>query len=107
MEAVGPICGLSGAASVTARSRVARSAPRGTAAQPSRALVRVEAPPPLDAWRPAGRPVAAFVAHLIAGNHQAPQTRVRRRAAPAEAIASYVGTGRSVVAAGGAVARSA
>jgi hypothetical protein len=32
---------------------------------------------------------AAFVAHLIATRAQAPQTRVKRRAEPAEAVAVY------------------
>src|SRR5262245_13008770 len=36
-----------------------------------------------------GRPVAAFVAHLIATRQLAPQTRARRRANPAEAVAAY------------------
>jgi hypothetical protein len=39
---------------------------------------------------PAARPrQAAFLAHLIATKHQAPQTRERRRAEPHEAIAAY------------------
>jgi hypothetical protein len=32
---------------------------------------------------------APFLAHLIATRHQAPQTRVRRRAIPGEAIGAY------------------
>ncbi|MGE3144689.1 MAG: hypothetical protein AB7K35_03780 [Pseudorhodoplanes sp.] len=35
------------------------------------------------------RPVAAFLAHLIATAQGAPQTRERRRAEPADAIARY------------------
>jgi hypothetical protein len=36
-----------------------------------------------------GRPRADFLAQLIATAAQAPQTRVRRRAEPEEAIAAY------------------
>jgi hypothetical protein len=54
----------------------------------SRALVTIEAPVPND--RAASRrPGAPFLAHLIATQMQAPQTRARRRAEPAEAIAAY------------------
>ena len=35
------------------------------------------------------RPAAAFLAHLIATAQQAPQTRLRRRAEPADALAYY------------------
>ena len=35
------------------------------------------------------RPRADFLAHLIATAAQAPQTRMRRRAEPAEAVAIY------------------
>jgi hypothetical protein len=53
----------------------------------SRALV-VRAPaavqPPTVNYRE-----AAFLAHLIATKDQLPQTRLRRRAEPAEAIAAY------------------
>jgi hypothetical protein len=35
------------------------------------------------------RPRADFLAHLIATAGQAPQTRIRRRAEPAEAVAVY------------------
>jgi hypothetical protein len=52
----------------------------------SRALTVIEAPA-----RIAVAPCrdAAFLAHLIATRTQAPQTRARRRAEPAEAIARY------------------
>jgi hypothetical protein len=56
----------------------------------SRALIPVAAPFP--GGRPATltrRPLAAFLAHLIATQTQAPQTRVRRRAEPEEAMAVY------------------
>jgi hypothetical protein len=59
---------------------------------PQRALV-VTAPPTTP--EPHGcqsRPSAAFLAQLIATHQQAPQTRERRRAEPAEAIRSYSDT---------------
>ena len=54
------------------------------------ALIVLEAPqrserPPQSARHPS----APFVAHLLATRMQAPQTRARRRAEPAEAIAVY------------------
>jgi hypothetical protein len=39
------------------------------------------------------RPQAGFLAHLIATDRKLPQTRERRRAEPAEAIAAYAATG--------------
>ena len=53
----------------------------------SRALVAVEASQPRAL--PAPRRAAPFLAQLIATRAQAPQTRVHRRAEPAEAIACY------------------
>jgi hypothetical protein len=56
----------------------------------STALVPIAAsdsPAPLD--HPAARPRADFLAQLIATLAQAPQTRVRRRAEPGEAVAAY------------------
>jgi hypothetical protein len=44
---------------------------------------------PERSWTPSRRPVAAFVAHLIAVERREPQTRARRRAEPAEAVAAY------------------
>jgi hypothetical protein len=38
---------------------------------------------------PPGRPRSDFLAHLIATVAQAPQTRMRRRAEPAQAVAAY------------------
>jgi hypothetical protein len=52
----------------------------------SRALTVIESPARAVA---APRRDAAFLAHLIATRAQAPQTRTRRRAEPAEAIAHY------------------
>ena len=53
----------------------------------SRALVLVEAPQPRPL--PAPRRAAPFLAQLIATRTQAPQTRIHRRAEPAEALAAY------------------
>ncbi len=39
------------------------------------------------------RPQAGFLAHLIATDRKLPQTRERRRAEPAEAIAAYAAAG--------------
>ena len=39
-----------------------------------------------------GRPLAAFLTHLIATAHDAPQTRRHRRAAVGEALSAYAAT---------------
>jgi len=62
----------------------AETAPAGE----SRALVALT--PAAAAWPPSeSHRQAAFLAHLIATKDQLPQTRERRRAEPAEAIAAY------------------
>lgn len=54
----------------------------------SRALIALT--PPATACEPStDYRQAAFLAHLIATKDQLPQTRERRRAEPAEAIAAY------------------
>jgi len=54
----------------------------------SRALVPLQ--PIVRSDLPArDRPQASFLAHLIATDHRLPQTRVRRRAEPVDAIAAY------------------
>jgi hypothetical protein len=56
----------------------------------SNALVPVTASDSPASLEPIGaRPRADFLAQLIATFSQAPQTRVRRRAEPAEAVAAY------------------
>ena len=56
----------------------------------SRALVAVAASTPDGRATPRTRhPQAAFLAQLIATQMKVPQTRARRRAEPAEAIAAY------------------
>jgi hypothetical protein len=64
------------------------AATRAPADKASRALTVVTAPAAREA-SPMTRGNAAFLAHLIATNAQAPQTRARRRAEPAEALAAY------------------
>jgi hypothetical protein len=49
---------------------------------------------------------ADFVAHLIATSAQAPQTRVRRRANPEDAIAAYDALGHWPTPAGRTLSRS-
>jgi hypothetical protein len=53
-----------------------------------RALIALQ---PVERAEPTMRagPQASFLAHLIATDRQLPQTRERRRAEPAEAIAAY------------------
>jgi hypothetical protein len=53
-----------------------------------------------------GRPRADFLAHLIAAATQAPQTRTRRRAEPAEAVAIYGAIERRPAMRGPALLRS-
>lgn len=64
----------------------------------SRALIAIQ---PLAASERAPRvtrhPGAAFLAHLIATQMQAPQTRARRRAEPEDAIAVYRSMTKPVV----------
>ena len=63
-----------------------------TAESESRALIAVA--PAAQAERSGTetrRPSAPFLAHLIATNIQVPQTRARRRAEPADAVAVYQG----------------
>jgi hypothetical protein len=76
-------------------SRRGPAEPCGTGPSASRALIPVAAPTPSDRTGPATRrPLAAFLAHLIATQTQAPQTRARRRAEPEDAIGLYLATTR-------------
>jgi hypothetical protein len=62
----------------------------------STALVPVAAGDPAGSFEHrGGRPRADFLAQLIATLVQAPQTRVRRRAEPEEAVAAYGARARS------------
>ena len=60
----------------------------------SQALVPITPVRSAASARPACAPRADFVAHLIAGCLQAPQTRARRRGAPADAVAAYGAIGQ-------------
>jgi hypothetical protein len=76
------------------RARTTSSGETDTAAA-GRALLVVEpapraAPPSLTSQRSS----ADFLAHLIAIDQQAPQTRTRRRADPAQASLAYRAAGR-------------
>jgi hypothetical protein len=56
----------------------------------TRALIAIEAPVGPDrATSRTRHPQAPFLAQLIATQMQVPQTRARRRAEPAEAVAAY------------------
>jgi hypothetical protein len=56
---------------------------------PGRALVVLQAGEPAHQVSAGPRPSAAFLAQLIAHRQQAPQTRMRRRAEPDAARATY------------------
>ena len=55
---------------------------------------------------PQGRPRADFLAQLIAAKVQAPQTRLRRRVEPDEAVAAYDAQNHTSASAGGTLRRS-
>jgi hypothetical protein len=77
-----------------------------TRPQGGRALVPVRHAPP-TAVKPAGsRPLAVFLAQLIATAQQTPQTRQRRRAEPNEANAIYAAVAAPAGRKGRAVYRS-
>lgn len=59
-----------------------------------RALVALGVPPIRE--RPAPQRHSAFLAHLIATREQHPQTRIRRRAEPGEALRAYAALARMV-----------
>jgi hypothetical protein len=68
------------------------------AGQPSqsRSLIAVgPAPSVSPAFLPLARPLAAFIAQLVATRQDAPQTRARRRACPEAAAALYAAAATS------------
>jgi hypothetical protein len=74
----------------TRRRTCGRAAEAQTAAPKSHALVAVDPPARTDTLLVIrSRPLATFLAHLIATDQQLPQTRERRRAEPEQAIAAY------------------
>jgi hypothetical protein len=87
-----------GTSAATLRTRcgpAARYEPDAPATE-SRALIPVAAPAPGDRPdAPTRRPLAAFLAHLIATQTQAPQTRVRRRAEPVDVTGTYFAATRA------------
>jgi len=71
----------------------------------SRALIAVDAGAPSErAWVMTRHPGAPFLAHLIATEMQAPQTRARRRAEPEEAGRGVSGADRAAFAGGAGAA---
>jgi len=86
------IRGTSAGESAQSRGRLRRNqGADGTATiEESRALVVVQ-PPPLVPPSTIGssRSAASFLAHLIATEQRAPQTRLRRRIEPAQASLAY------------------
>jgi hypothetical protein len=59
-----------------------------------------------DSRHPANRPDSGFIAHLIATKAKAPQTRLRRRVEPGEAISAYAVLGQRPNTAGRILSRS-
>jgi hypothetical protein len=85
-----PITGTRGS-SIVGAGRAPRSEaapPREAQTSGNRALIALQPIVPRER-SPTGRPQAGFLAHLIATDRQLPQTRARRRAEPADAIAAY------------------
>jgi hypothetical protein len=84
------IGGIGSSAATTRAPRQGTAAPDDAAPAASRALIPVTAPAPSERTTTAGRrPFTPFLAHLIATQTQAPQTRTRRRAEPEEAREVY------------------
>ena len=85
-----PVIGIGNAITIdadrTPRQAASASPSRRTAS--ARALIALKPTAPSDADLNA-RPQAGFLAQLIATADKLPQTRARRRADPAEAIAAY------------------
>ena len=86
------IVGASGPAinAASIKRRTANESPEPEAETGSRALIAIEATAASErAPQVTRHPAAGFLAHLIATQMQAPQTRTRRRAEPEEASAVY------------------
>ena len=88
--------------------REGKAAPQDASPTASRALIPVAAPAPSERTAtPSRRPLAPFLAHLIATHNQAPQTRARRRAEPEEAMEIYGNASARPMRAGRRFARDA
>ena len=86
-----------------------RDAQAGTASerpQPGRALVPVGSGPGVPPDPARLRPLAAFLAQLIATAEQVPQTRRRRRAEPNEVSTIYAAVSEPAARTGNAICRS-
>jgi hypothetical protein len=95
---------IAAAAGAGGAARDEGSGASAEASAPARALIPLQ---PIARSEPAlrGRPQAGFLAHLIATERKLPQTRERRRAEPAEAIAAYTASGTDTAWAGRRVFR--
>jgi hypothetical protein len=97
-------------ANVGSRRRTATSGASGAAGASATSARAVIALAPIEETSSAGiwtrRPSAPFLAHLIATDQHAPQTRERRRAEPAEAVSAYAAAGAPVPLPGRVLARS-
>lgn len=104
MTPVTAIRGSIVAADADGAAREAGSRASAPANAPTRALIPLQ---PIARSEPGlqGRPHAGFLAHLIATERQLPQTRERRRAEPADAIAAYAARGVDMAWAGRRVFR--
>jgi hypothetical protein len=104
---VGPIRSPTLDANVGSRRRAGASGSSGAPATSARAVIALQ---PIEETSSAGiwtrRPSAPFLAHLIATDQHAPQTRERRRAEPDEAASRYAAAGAAVPLPGRVLARS-
>jgi hypothetical protein len=100
-----PVSGIR-ASSADLAGRRPRDAAGAPSPMASRALIPLQ--PIVRSDLPArDRPQASFLAHLIATDRRLPQTRERRRAEPADAIAAYVAVDAGTPArAGGTLSRA-
>lgn len=88
------VSGIEGSAAFRASRRgTAEPRPGAPAAAESRDLIAV-APAARNegAAVMSSRPLSSFLAHLIAMRADAPQTRLRRRAEPEDAVSAYAAT---------------
>jgi hypothetical protein len=76
---------------VPAVSPASRDTPQADPA-PTRPLTQEGSAQSAASGSRSGRPLAAFLTHLIATAHDAPQTRRHRRAAVGEALCAYAAT---------------